>query len=251
MFRPPQKCANCRFYRQHDPDDEDGECTWQPVRAPFWFAPPRSPLFLTPDSGTDCEAHMYDKHRPHPLDQARAFLAQRQVGDLIGMRTYGRGSISRQSAKVLRHTKNFVVIELFNRHVRVRYDDTTRGERGGTVMELPDWGVDFHAQVVPATARAEHPERALNLLRGIKVGDEVPLIGYPPMDGMRRMARVTQVYANKLKIRIGKRKALMYRRGTLAGIIEGDVWTLDTTDHASETQTATQREAPAQGHVQG
>lgn len=246
MFQKPKRCENCRFWRQQDPSDAIGDCTWEPERAPFWYPvirkfhhdkPPTIALPYT--SGEDCEAFMYEKHKPHPLDNARALIAKAQVGDALMMRTYTMGAINHAKAIVLRHTKNFAVVEMFNTHVRVRYDATARGERPGTVIEWPDWGVNTQLGIMPSTqyTRTERQELAGDMLRGVKIGDEVPLIGYPPMDGEKRIGIVRAINANKLTLSIGRRKVVMYRRGAMAGIIEGDIWTLDTTD-ARQAETS-------------
>lgn len=251
FWQPLKRCETCRFFVQDDPSNPEGYCSWEPTGGPNWLVDLEGDSNVSYDDGEDCDAFRYDKHKPHPLDQARGYLARAQVGDTIGMRTYSIGAVSRTRAKVMRHARTFAVVEMFNRHVRVRYEPTNRGQRAGTVIEMEDWGVDPAATIgTPSLMRGEHPERALDMLRRVRAGDKVPLIGYPPLDNQRRTATILSYDANKLTLRIGRRKVVMYRRGALAGIIEGDVWTLDTTEAGDGPQAPSDGPEDSQGHAQ-
>lgn len=225
-----QRCQNCRFWKTSDPSSVTGECMAAVLnpRRPAWMDDETTAVTFW-DHGTTCRAYKHDKHKPHPLDDARGRLVTVNPGDVIPMRTYNLGTISHATAKVLRFDKRFVTIELFNAHYRIRLD-ATEFEKPGTVVGLPDWGIDLAGPIMRAPSRREEPAKAASMLHAIKTGDSVPLIGYPPFDGMRKDARVLVAAADHLTIRIGRRKAKMYRRGALAGIIEGEVWCLDTTN---------------------
>lgn len=230
-FRKPQRCENCEHWRQADPNMVLGRCAAKPLRVPFWA----DPLLGIPNTaytdGSNCEAFNYDKWREHPLDKAPGILMQAQVGDTLTLRTYGIGKpIDRMEAKVVGHSKNFVTVEFLNAAYRIRVDDTQRLGRAGMVVGMPDWGLDVEAEIRRAEFEQERPELAEKMLRNVRIGDWVPLIGYPPLDGISRTGRVYGVEKGRLKLKVGRSKRVMYRTGPMAGIIEGDVFVLDTRD---------------------
>ena len=161
---------------------------------------------------------------------AAAVMLTVQAGDKVPLRTYDGGDPGHATAPVLRIGRRFAMIELFNRTYRMRLRDSPRLGPAGMVMGLETWGLDMERPIIRGGVRKEHPERAGWMLRGVKPGYFLPLIGYPPMDGHKVDAFVVAVTPQYVTVRIGRRKARMYRNGPLAGLIEGDVYVLDTTD---------------------
>lgn len=244
-----KRCENCQFFRRRDVSDTAGTCEWRPERAPGWYGP-AAHMPVTYDYGTECDAyrHLKEKDRTHPLDFARPFLATANKGDTIPMRTYDIGEVSRATAVVEQHGRSFVAVRFLNGLYRIRLEPTDR-EHGGTIIGMERWGVDTGGTIVRGETFTAHPDRAEPMLAKVKAGEFIPLIGYPPFDGQRRQAMVLRVQPNRLQIKLGRRKAWMHRRGELAGVIEGDVYVLDTTEdtHGSETQATPEREAVAEG----
>lgn len=220
-------CRNCRFWRQRDPSDEMGHCQWVLVARPFWMD--EMSEITKHDDGTTCRAYRHEAHKLHELDASRSYLAKAQVGDQITMRTYDIGAISRTEAEVVKHTPRFVIVRMFNDYRRVRLEATAARHRAGSVVGMEDWGVDLQAPIMRGTVELQRPERAEGMLAGVKRGDRVPVMGLPPFDGQRKQLYVTSTSKNLLFLAFGRRKLRMHRAGPLAGIIEGEVWTLDTT----------------------
>lgn len=249
-----RRCENCRKWKQPDPSAPVGTCEHVPDRAPFWTQP------LTHDTkwhdGMECPAYEHAKNKPHPLDNARSYLATAQVGDTLLMRTYTRGADTTFAhADVVRHNKNFVTVRMFNAFYRVRRDSATDGSaryHGGTIIGMEQWGVDTSAPITRAGVQREHPERAEGMLRNVKKGGVINVIGYPPLDNQRKEARVLTISAGTLTLRIGRRKVRMYRKGALAGCTIDDVWVLDTTEEShAEASPTPQANALAEGHQAG
>lgn len=246
-----RRCENCRKWHQPDPSAVLGQCQHVPERSPFWAQPATHDTRF--DEGTTCPAYEHAKDKPHPLDNARAYLATAQVGDVLHMRTYNRDVVtSYQAAEVVRHNRNFVTVRMFNAYYRIRRDPAPR-ERGGTIIGMEQWGVDTSQPIMRAGVQREHPERAEGMLRKLAKGDTIRVMGYPPLDNMRKDATVLTLTAGTLTLRIGRRKVRMHRKGPLAGITIDDVWVLDTTEesHASQADPAPQANALAEGHQPG
>lgn len=225
-----QRCEHCAFWQSTDPSNSHGVCTgeWNNARRPFW-AEPREAVTRW-DDGAACPAYKHDGHKAHPLDDARTFIALAEVGDRLPMRTYSRTDPQRAMAEVLHRNNHFFTIRFLNAHYRLRLDGTTT-EHAGTIMGMEEWGVDLAGKIERAEARVESPELAIGILKAAKVGDKLNLIGYPPFNHVRKTATVLVKTDKFLTIRIDKRrrKNKMHASGPLAGIIEGEVWTLDTT----------------------
>lgn len=230
-----QRCEHCRHWVQADPSDAAGRCSWTPPRAPFWQ---EMPLLLAlgnsnvthRDSGSTCAAYSHQRWRPHPLDRAPSILSRVLVGDLLPMRTYDYGEVTRSTAEVTAHHKHFVAIRMLNANYRMRIR-ATEFQRPGTVVGLPSWGLDVDRPITKRVEHAEHPERAAAMLAKVRTGDALPLVGYPPFDGMRRRGKVGTVTGSAIRVRVDrKRVAWMHRTGPLAGVMPGEVWTLDTRD---------------------
>lgn len=164
------------------------------------------------------------------LEGAAAVMLTVQAGDWVPVRTYGDEGVGREMAYVARIGRRFAMVELFNATYRMRLRDSPRLGPAGMIMGLESWGLDMERTIERAGVRKEHPERAGWMLRGVKPGYFLPLIGYPPMDGHKLDAFVTAVTPQYVTLRVGRRKAKMHRTGPLAGIIEGEVYVLDTTD---------------------
>jgi hypothetical protein len=218
-----------------------GKCTAEEhVKLPEWATPQLGITSYT--DGKTCPTYTHDAHPPHLLDKAIAIITDVDVGDRITLRTYERGkSIAREQAEVLRITPTTMVVRFLNATHRIRIHGTQRsGHHPGTVIDMDSWGIDPEAPIVRKAERTEHPERAPEMLKGIKVGDEVPLIGYPPFDGMRKRVKVIRMRQNgDLVVRMNsKRTARMHRKGPLAGVIDGEVFCLDTTEEAYAGQDA-------------
>lgn len=231
-----KRCEFCRHWRSRDPNDVLGTCEAESMGgAPFWAKPRECQTSY--GEGTDCAAYAHDAHKPHPLDKATGFLLGVNVGDTIGMRTYQRrGNTSYCNAQVLRVSKNMVSIAMMNSTFRIRiHAEKRERHRAGTVIGMDEWGVDLDAPVIKVGHRYERPERGEDMLKRASVGQQLPLIGYPPFDGMRKLARVTAVYPDKLTLVLvnGKRRMKMYRKGAMAGLIEGEPWCLDTTEEVN------------------
>lgn len=258
-----RRCENCALWRQNDPSFSTGFCDWKPERRPFYisakdgWAPPRTTSYT---DGSECAAYVHVKRKPHPLDKSTAMLVKAQVGDLIPLRTWSivdksrsDGDISRTEARVLSHSKKFVVVRAWNTTHRIRVRASVR-ERAGTVIGMEDWGLDVGRPIQKRVPRTEHPERAVGMLRKVRAGGTVPIIGYPPLDGVTRDAKVLVVAATHLVIRIGRRKVQMIRTGPQAGIIPGEVFTLNTTESSDASPQTTDPEQGAeatQGHEAG
>lgn len=242
-----RRCENCRKWKQADPNDAVGTCEHVPDRAPFWTQPTTHDTRF--DEGKQCPAYEHQKRKPHPLDHSQAYLASAQVGDVLPMRTYGISDITSYAhAEVVRHNRVFVTVRMFNASYRIRRTDCDR-QHGGTVIGMEQWGVDIAQPIKRAGVQREHPERAEGMLRGLHVGDLVPLLGYPPLDNLRRQAKVMALSAATLTLRVGRRKVRMYRKGPLAGLTIDDVWVLDTTgeDHAQQADQKDGSDAVAAG----
>lgn len=240
FWEQKKRCENCKHYREDDPSGHAGVCNWQPPTKPFWKMIPEPEIAVRYDQGTDCETFAYDKHPAHPLDNARAYLALAQNNDVIPMRTYDRGTIDHGTARVVHHNRMCVTVDFLNARYRIRLDPVERPTRihGGTVIGMERWGVDLSQPIQSAATFTVHPERAEPMLRNVKVGDKLQLIGYPPFDGMRRSARVVHVRPNEVVLKLGTRSVRhshMVRKGPLAGTVMGDVWVLDTTDREEHT----------------
>lgn len=249
-----KRCENCQHFNRSDPSDSEGLCTWEPERKPEWMDV-MEPVPRVHTDGVFCDTykHVPGRDQQHPLNEARAFLARANRGDTLPMRTYAIGEVDRAEAVVESHTRNFVNVRFLNGHYRIRYDATDR-DHAGTVIGMERWGVDTAGQIKRAGATfTVHPELAEGILTKLKVNDWITLIGYPPFDGQRKQARVMRVQPNRLVLQIGRRKAYMHRRGPLAGVIDNDVFVLDTTEegHGRQAQAPTECEATAEGHDQG
>lgn len=250
-----RRCQNCRKWKSDDPSAPVGTCEHVPDRAPFWTQPITHDTRW--DDGKECQAYEHAKNKPHPLDNARAYLATAQVGDTLLMRTYSVGvETTFAHADVVRHNRNFVTVRMFNTFYRVRRDAAqvaSKWHHGGTVIGMEQWGVDTSAPITRGGVPREHPERAEGMLRSLRKGDTIRVIGYPPLDNQRKDAKVLTISAGTLTLRIGRRKVRMYRKGALAGITIDDVWVLDTTEesHASQADPAPQANALAEGHQPG
>lgn len=232
-----QRCENCAYWKQTDPSNHHGTCQaeWSEPKRPFW-AEPREAV-TSWDDGPSCAAYRHEKDKPHMLDDARAFLALVEEGDRIPMRTYSRGEPQRATAEVMRRNNRFITIRFLNAHYRMRLNATLHAH-AGTIMGMEEWGVDVYGRIEHAEARTEHPERAIEIIKAAEVGSILELIGYPPFHRMRKTAKVLTKTDKYLTIRIDRhrRKMKMHAAGPLAGIIEGEVWTLDTTGDTHHDQ---------------
>lgn len=252
FWQQVQRCENCRFWRARDPNDSHGYCDAEAfMELPEWASAQQGVTHF--DDGQKCPAYKHDAHKSHPLDRARGVAVAAQIGDKIPMRTYERGKpVSRTSAEVLHHSKHYVTVSMLNGRYRIRLDGAeARGHRPCTVVGMEAWGVDPDGETIRRATRTEHPERAEQMLKRLKPGDSVPVIGYPPFDGItRRLTIVRQRSTGDFVVRMNsKRTARMYRKGPLAGIIEGEVFCLDTTGESDATPTAPEVDTPAEGHA--
>lgn len=223
-----QRCQNCRFWRQTDPSNTEAICAVEhEMKQPFWH------MAIMPvtrwDEGTACRVYRHDANKPHLLDDAPALLALVEVGDRLPMRTYRIGDVDHAIAEVVHRNNTTVTVRMLNGTYRIRIRPTEH-HYGGTVMDMEEWGIDVHGSIERAATVQQQPGRANEMLFAVKVGDLLPLVGYPPFTGMRKTGRVMAISDKYLTIRIGqrRRKAKMHHKGPLAGIIEGEVWTLDT-----------------------
>ena len=235
-----QRCENCKFWHRNDPSDYTGVCRAEveaDLKLPFWREPEPGGALTVWDQGTACPAYKHERDKPHILDDARAFLALVEEGDRIPMRTYSRGEPQRAMAEVMRRNNRFITIRFLNAHYRMRLNATLHAH-AGTIMGMEEWGVDVYGRIERAEARTEHPERAVEIIKAAHVGSIVELIGYPPFHRMRKTAKVLGKTDQYLTIRIDRhrRKMKMHAAGPLAGIIEGEVWTLDTTGDTHHDQ---------------
>lgn len=225
-----QRCENCAFWQSADPSNGHGTCTgeWNSAKRPYW-AEPREAI-TSWDDGQACAAYKHDKRKPHPLDDARAFISLAEVGDRLPMRTYSRGEPQRTTAEVVHRNSQFFTVRMLNAHYRLRLDATTT-ERAGTIMGMEEWGVDLGGLIERREARTEQPELAKAIIDAAVVGSTLHIVGYPPFNHVRKTAKVLIKTDKYLTIRIDRhrRKSKMHAAGPLAGIIEGEVWTLDTT----------------------
>lgn len=247
FWQAVKRCENCRFWREQSPGSPIGSCD-QPehVVQPFWkLSLPRnaSNYFHHAtgfDQGSDCDAYEHDAHKPHALDKTGEFMAPVLVGDKIPMRTYERkGFSSHLNAEVLAFGRGWAKIRMLNRDYRMRTVDTKRG-RAGTVVGLPSWGLDTQGKVVRNAVAPDHPERAENLLLVVAPKMRLRLRGLPPFDGMTRTVQVHAVSPDWIRFRLDGIKRRMHRRGPLAGVIDGELWYLDTEDtHAGTAEAAT------------
>lgn len=236
-----QRCANCLHWKSVDPSAAFGKCEApRPVDAPFWMAwPQQTDLSVTRyDQGYDCDGYVHGKHKPHPLDAAPAIVVGLNKDDTIGLRTYTQGSyVSRTTARVVRVTTTYAIVQVFGREYRMRMNPARR-ERGGTLVDMPEWGLDLDTPVTRASRPKEQWHRAAAILHDVQKGDKVRLLGYPPFEGKRKRAHVLRAGATELLIRCGQGPKLrMYRTGPMAGLlVEDPTFVLDTTEetHAPE-----------------
>lgn len=229
-----KRCENCKFWRQDDPADRYGFCTWSPERGPYWWSGDYATLadkLTIFDGGTDCKAYRHDKLKPHPLDGARAYLAGANVGDWIVLRNYRIGAgYNVEGAKVLRYNRDFMWVEVAGKEEKIRLNPVKRtGERAGTLVSNPSFGVDITRNITRMVREEEHPELAVDMLRKAKVGDMIHVVGYPPFDNQRKRLRVLVAARSHLTLKLGRRRVRMHRTGDYAGIIEGEFFVLDTT----------------------
>lgn len=227
-----QRCEHCAHWKQADPSDDKGVCWGEHAakRMPFWSYARETRTKW--DDGMTCQAYKHDANKTHPLDDAHAFIALAEVGDKLPMRTYSRGEPSRAAlAEIVHRNSQCFTVRMFNGLYRMRLNATTT-HKAGTLIELDDWGVDTQGEIERIAARVEHPEKAVDILKQAKVGSTIGLVGYPPFNNMRKTAKVLGISDRYVTLRIDRhrRKSRMYVSGPLAGIIEGEVWTLDTTD---------------------
>lgn len=225
-----QRCEHCAHWKPSDPSDEHGYCTGDHVtKRPFWAIP--TIISTKWDEGTACPVYRHQREKPHPLDRAPTVLLGAEVGDRLPVRTYRRGDIDRASAEVIHRNRHFLVVRMLNGSYRMRLNFTEHFY-AGTIIELEDWGLDMEREIERVAARKEHPERAVALLQGLRIGSIIPLVGYPPFAHLRKTAKVLGISDKYITIRIDRhrRKSKMHASGPLAGIIEGEVWTLDTTE---------------------
>lgn len=230
FWQQVQRCENCAYWNRSDPSSPCGLCQaeWHTKGRPYWA----EPRFMETqwDDGAACAAYRHESRRPHPLDDARAFIALSEVGDIIPMRTYSRGNISRTNAEVLYRNNSYITVRMLNGTYRLRLN-STNGHHAGTIIGMDEWGVDMQGEIKRHDPEAMHPERAIEIVASTKPGDHINLIGLPPFHRMRKTAKVLGKSDKYLTIRIdrSRRKSKMHASGPLAGIIEGEVWTLDTT----------------------
>lgn len=229
-----KRCENCKHWQRADPSDVTAEChAPTPARLPFWqrLLPAQT---TGKDDGKDCDAYSHIRQRAHPLDHAGELVIRAQVGDRIPMRTYGPGHVSHTEARVIRHTLGACIVEMHNTPHRIRYR-AAQGHRPGTVIGLERWGVDMNGRVIRATVKREDMTRAKGMLAGVKVGDTIRLLGYPPFDGMTKDVRVSVVEKTRIAVRLGRGKQWMHRTGPHAGLlINNPLWVLDTTEVTNE-----------------
>lgn len=227
FWQQVKRCENCAFWVSHDPADTTGRCTYfDSAKRPPWLESATATTAF--DEGRNCTVYRHQPDKPHPLERAEPTVALLQVGDRITLRTYERGAVSRTKATVLKHLPDYLAVEAFNGRHRLRRRIAYRGY-AGALVGMESWGIDLDAPIERAAPRKEHPERAVGMLSMVARGQWLPLIGYPPRDGERIKAQVIDVKPGFLTIKIGTRKARMYRKEPLAGIIEGEVFVLDTT----------------------
>lgn len=226
------RCWSCQRFRRADPNDATGACSFTVPRAPFWMGG-RELCVVGCDDGEDCEAYL---HNPKPFERddlkAMNYLLDADVGDKIGMRNYRPGAeVERFVAEVLHITDRTVVVRMFNRDFRLRLKPAAKRElRAGRVVGSEHWGVDPDAPIIRRKQRTERPEKAVAMLHKVRAGDALPLIGYPPFDGVRKLVKVTKTSGQFVTVRMNsKRTAKMHRTGPLAGIIDNEVFCLDTT----------------------
>lgn len=230
FWQQVQRCENCAYWKRDDPSHPEGWCKAESSldKRPFW-AEPRQ-VHTAWDDGAACNAYRHESRRPHPLDDARAFIALSEVGDIIPMRTYSRGNVSKTEAEVLYRNNSYITVRMLNGTYRIRLN-STNGHHAGTIIGMDEWGVDMQGEIKRHDPEALHPELAIGMVSKAKPGDHLPLIGLPPFNRMRKRAKVLGKSDKYLTIRIdrSRRKSKMHAAGPLAGIIEGEVWTLDTT----------------------
>lgn len=224
-----KRCETCIHWKDADPSHALGLCQKRDLKLPVWAKVEGSPITHYLD-GRDCKTFDNTKRKPHLLDATTKTLMAAKKGDHLTMRTLNRGGErDYRQALVLGAGRIFVDIELFNARHRLRIHRTAAG-LAGTAASLPGWGVDPSKPLDRGNKRTERPERAVEMLTGLKRGDRIPVIGYPPLDSVRKQARVMVVGRQKLTLRLGRRKVWMYRTGPMAGIIENDIFVLDTTE---------------------
>lgn len=225
-----QRCEHCKFWQRNDPSSPEGVCSaeWAMKHRPFW-AEPRQ-LATRWDEGTACTAYKHDSHKPHPLDRAREYLLTVDKGDKLPMRSYRVGEVDHATAVVVSRNQRHLIVQLFNGTHRLRID-ATDNHRGGTIMGMEEWGIDTEQPIEHVRLPTEHPERAAEQVAAMKPGDTIHLIGYPPFRHVRKTAKVHAVTDKYVTIRIDRyrRKSKMHAAGPLVGIIEGELFALDTT----------------------
>lgn len=226
-----KSCAHCRFFRREDPSEDGGYCTWRAAKPPFWIGHTHADHdhSVMDCDGKDCQAydHLPDKDRPHPLDKAAWYMTDVQAGDTITVRTYSVGAVTYIAARVKSYHRGFAVIEMMNRSYRMRLKDSKRG-RAGTIIDLPDWGLDVEAPVQRKDREQYAMEKALALLANVKAGDVITLVDV--LNGNQyRGERVTAVSKARISLTIDGRRRWMHREGPLAGVIEGELWVLELT----------------------
>lgn len=231
FWQQVQRCEHCKFWKRDDPSSPIGTCMGQfeVKRRPFWVQPVE---FETRwDEGTACSAYKHDRHKEHPLDGAREYLMLVEKGDMIPMRTYRLGEVDHTMAELVSRNSKHLIVKMLNGTWRIRLDGTEQ-HKGGTVMGMEEWGIDPERKVEYVRRSLERPERAVEILAKVQPGDTINLIGYPPFNEMRMTARVLTVTDKYVTIRIRhyRRKSKMHARGVYAGIIEGELFTLDTTE---------------------
>lgn len=223
-----KRCENCRFWHAADPSDTEGVCRYlaSATMVPAWTHTVEAKTRF--DDGKECPVYRHQPDRPHPLERAEGIVAGLLVGDRITLRTYERGAVSREKGLVVRHAPEFLLVDAFNTRHRLRRRTAVRGY-AGTLVGMESWGIDMDAPIEREPPPKEHPDRAAGMLAKVRKGQWLPLLGYPPFEGQRIRARVLSVHPGHIFVRIKRRKARMYRKDPLAGIIEGEAWVLDTT----------------------
>lgn len=232
-----RKCLHCMYWRPADPSAILSDCEAKPERPPFWLHTDPTPTRF--DEGTTCPAYVHDKRKPHPLDRSPGIIVGLAKDDVIQLRTYTPGTaLSTTKAEVIRVGRDHVTIRMFNAEYRMRVRSTER-ERAGTVVGMEDWGIDTVAPIQRAGRPMHDMRRAPELLAKVRVGDKVPLVGYPPFDGMTKQAHVLRAGRDELVLRCGHGpKLYMHRRGPMAGLVSNDpLWILDV-NHAEQTPAA-------------
>lgn len=222
-----KRCQHCTFWRQIDPSAPVGTCEQQEhAKRPFWLRTPEM-LHTQWDAGDDCATYLHDAHKPHPLDKAPAYMAMVQPGDTITLRTYAIGDVSRVPAKVLRYAgRNFAIVGAFNGEYRMRLRDAARG-RAGTLVGMEGWGVDVEARPISPEREQYDHQRMLDTLAKLTDPGYITLNNL--LDPSKRLrTRITSLTRDRVGFSIEGRNRTTMRTGPMAGVIAGELWTVDT-----------------------